>query len=76
GLFISFLNQDRTWRKEMNKGRLLTMKEVLELIPYSQPHIYRLIKEGKFPKQIRLGPNKVAWFEADILKWLEDKIEG
>ena len=57
----------------MDKGRLLTMKEVLDLIPYSQPHIYRLIREGEFPRQIRLGPNRVAWFESDILEWIEKK---
>ena len=51
--------------------KLLTMAELKELIPYSSAHVYRLIKQGDFPKPIRLGPNRVAWRTTDIERWIE-----
>ena len=44
--------------------RLLSKKQVREKVVYSVQHITRLEKDGKFPKRIRLGDNRVAWLES------------
>ena len=31
---------------------------------FGRSHIYSLIKQGQFPKQIYLGPQSVAWLES------------
>lgn len=49
--------------------RLLSMRELLDLIPYSRASIYRLEAAGKFPKRLKIGDNKIAWREADVLAW-------
>ena len=40
--------------------RILSKKQLRELVLYSPQHIDRLDKVGKFPKRIRLGP-KSEW---------------
>ena len=43
-------------------------------VPYSRPHLYRLIKMGKFPRPVKLGENRVAFVEAEIDSYIESKI--
>jgi prophage regulatory protein len=43
-------------------------------VPYSRPHLYRLIAAHKFPKPVRLGENRVAFIESEIDEWLEARI--
>lgn len=50
--------------------RMLTMKQVCELISYTPQHTYRLIRQGKFPQRVRIGENRVGWRLADIEAWL------
>ena len=42
--------------------RILSKRQVRELLLYSLQHIARLEAAGKFPKRITLGPNRsVGW---------------
>jgi prophage regulatory protein len=34
--------------------------------PYSRQHTYRLIRDGKFPKPIKLGENRIAFSEDEV----------
>ena len=43
-------------------------------IGYSRPHLWRLMRAGKFPKPIKLGANRNAWIDAEIEKWIEARI--
>ena len=54
--------------------RILSKRQLKELVLYSPQHIARLEKAGKFPKRIQLGPNRVGWVEGEVLKWLETKL--
>jgi len=55
--------------------RLLRLPEVLKRVPYSEAHIWRLEREGKFPRRARLGANRVVWVEAEVDEWLNSKLE-
>ena len=55
--------------------RILSKKQLRELVVYSPQHIDRLEKAGKFPKRIQLGPNRVGWIESEIYDWLKQRIE-
>ena len=35
--------------------------------------IYRLIKEGTFPKQIKLSERTAVWSESSISDWIEEQ---
>ncbi len=51
--------------------RLLTMADLKEVVPFSKVTIYQMIREGRFPRQVSLGPNKVAWLRSEVLGWVE-----
>lgn len=53
---------------------VLDIKGVIELTTLSQSTIYELAKRGEFPKQVRIGPNRVVWPRAEVVAWLEQKL--
>lgn len=55
--------------------RILSKRQLKELVLYSPQHIARLEKAGKFPKRVQLGPNRVGWVEAEVLDWLQARLE-
>ncbi len=56
--------------------RILSKRELKELVLYSPQHIARLEKAGTFPKRIQLGPNRVGWLEAEVLDWLQMRLNA
>ena len=51
--------------------RIIGRRERRHLIPYSDVHILRLERAGKFPARIQLGPSRVGWSEHELLEWIE-----
>lgn len=60
----------------MTKNRFITVEEVIDRVCISRTYLYRLINNGKFPKQIPLGPYKVAFLESEVEKWIEDRLSA
>lgn len=54
--------------------RLLSKRQVREIVLYSPQHISRLEQAGKFPKRVQLGPARVGWVEDEVLDWLKERI--
>ena len=50
---------------------VMTLPEVIKLTTLSKPTIYSYIRDGRFPRQIRIGPGRVVWRRADVMKYLE-----
>ena len=50
------------------------MDEVTNLTTFARYGIYKLIREGRFPKQVQIGRNRVAWVESEVLEWIEHKM--
>lgn len=46
--------------------RVLNIDEVIYRTTYSRSSINRLIAQGKFPKQVKYGPQKMGWPESVI----------
>ena len=56
--------------------RLLSKKQVTELVLYSYAHIDRL-EEGLFPRRVRLSryrTGRVGWLEAEVIAWIDSKL--
>ena len=51
-------------------GGLATTKSKLGLMPFSPATIWRKVKEGTFPKPVKLGERITAWHMDDIEQWL------
>lgn len=54
--------------------QLICKKELTKLVKYSSQHIARLEKAGQFPKRLRLGQNRVAWLQAEVEDWIEERL--
>ena len=37
-------------------------------------HLWRLERNGLFPKRVQLGPNAVAWLESEIDEWINARV--
>jgi prophage regulatory protein len=57
-----------------NVMRILSKRQVKELVLYSPQHIARLETAGQFPKRVQLGPNRVGWVESEVLEWLKERL--
>ncbi|CBJ81779.1 putative phage-related protein [Xenorhabdus bovienii str. Jollieti] len=57
-----------------SKKSLIRLPEVQRRTGYSKAWIYRLIKEDKFPKQVKIGPRSVAFVESEIDGWVDQRI--
>lgn len=55
--------------------RILSKRQVKELVLYSPQHVARLEAAGQFPKRVRLGANRVGWVEDEVLGWLRERID-
>ncbi|HSG37796.1 MAG TPA: AlpA family phage regulatory protein [Paracoccaceae bacterium] len=56
--------------------RILSKRQLKELVLYSPQHVARLEKAGQFPKRVQLGPNRVGWVEREVLDWLEERLSN
>lgn len=50
----------------------LREEQVLEVTTLSHATLWREIKAGRFPKQVRLSPGRVGWRVSDIRAWLDE----
>ena len=49
---------------------LLRRKDVLALAGgITTPCLYNWMKEGRFPRPVRIGKRAVAWRRSDVTKW-------
>jgi len=43
-------------------------------IRYSRSHLYRLMRDGKFPQLLKLSDNCVVLVEREVDEWVEEKL--
>lgn len=54
--------------------RIIRLKTVLARTGLSRSTIYRKIREGTFPAQMRISTNGAGWHESDIDRWVTDPV--
>ena len=55
--------------------KLLTKAEVIEISGFSYPQIWRWMREGKFPRSLKVGKGpagRVMWRESEIEDWIDN----
>lgn len=50
--------------------RVISWRELSEMIPFTRQHVLRLEKAGKFPRRIRIGARRVGWLYSEIEAWV------
>lgn len=49
--------------------RMLNEAELLRLIPIGRATLYRLMREGKFPRGSFVSSNRRLWLASEIARW-------
>lgn len=55
--------------------QLVDIKFITEFTGLTDKWFYKLIKEGEFPKPIKLGRSS-RWFKSEIEQWLKERINN
>lgn len=57
--------------------KLLTADDLRERgVRLSKSQLYNLMKQGSFPRPIKVGGRSVAWPEPEIEAWLQQRMEA
>jgi prophage regulatory protein len=59
--------------------KLLSKRQLKELVLYSSQHIQRLENANRFPRRVRLGNgprSRVGWIESEVMEWLRLRIDA
>ena len=51
--------------------KILRLPQVVARIGLSKNSIYRLIRQGEFPRPLQLTPNTVGWRVDEVDKWAD-----
>jgi prophage regulatory protein len=62
--------------KMMDYHRLIRLDTVLKITTLSVSTIYRLMKKGQFPKQIKVSERSTRWSESEVLNYINDKFKS
>ena len=55
-------------------SRLVRLPEVLLRVGWSRSQVYKQVGLGRFPRPVRLSERTVAWLEADIDQWIQERV--
>lgn len=58
-------------RIPLPEGGFVRLPAILKMVPVGRSTWWAGIKEGRFPKGVKLGKNTTAWKNEDIRKLLE-----
>lgn len=66
-------NQTMTSKPSLSEDQFVDMAFITRLLGVSDKWIYRLIKDGIFPKPIKLGRSS-RWLKSEVEAWLQERI--
>jgi len=52
---------------------LLRRYQVEHLVGLKKSAIYKMIREGKFPKPVRISDRAVAWRQEEVEQWIKSR---
>ena len=58
----------------MKTNNMIRINTVKERTGLSRSTIYQFMKDGQFPKQIKLGARASGWLEAEVDDWLQERV--
>ncbi|MGL5843147.1 MAG: helix-turn-helix transcriptional regulator [Aeromonas hydrophila] len=71
-----FVSGDQQMSIDLSQVTLLKRRQVEAATSLSRSTIYDMMSKGQFPKPVRLGAQRVAWRERDIIEWLEHQVSS
>jgi prophage regulatory protein len=62
---------EETLGPEVSPRRMLTITEVLGIVPVSRATLFRMERDGTFPPSTYISANRRIWFADEISAWQE-----
>lgn len=53
--------------------QFLRLPDVMKATGWSKVTIHRAVREGRFPKPVKLGARSIAWPESEVAEWQESR---
>jgi prophage regulatory protein len=50
---------------------LMSIRDILDVVPVSRNTIERMVKEGRFPKPVPISLNRRGWYRSEVDAWME-----
>ncbi|EML9723962.1 AlpA family transcriptional regulator [Citrobacter sp. CK184] len=63
-----------TTRLSLTEDQFVDMAFITSLLQMTDKWIYKLIKDGVFPKPIKLGRSS-RWLKSEVENWLQERID-
>ncbi|WP_187387961.1 AlpA family transcriptional regulator [Bradyrhizobium sp.] len=62
---------------DSNNGlrQMISIKEVLKIVPVSRSTLFRKVKVGTFPKSYAIAPMRVGFFLDEVIEWQRSIVE-
>ena len=60
----------------MDFPKLVRLGTVLEMTTLSTATIYRLMKKGQFPRQIKISERSTRWVLDEIFEWMDGNFKA
>lgn len=57
-------------------NRFLRLPDVIRLTGLSKSTIYKMVKEGQFPKSVPIYGQTVAWLSSEVSEWASARINA
>jgi prophage regulatory protein len=55
--------------------RIITHAQLADKgIRFSKVHMWRLERDGKFPRRVRTGQNRYGYLEQEVEDWIDERI--
>jgi prophage regulatory protein len=54
-------------------NEIIRLPEILQITSVPTGTLYRWMKEGSFPRQVKLGPRAVGWYRSEVTAWIENR---
>lgn len=58
----------------MSENQFITLQDVMSRIRCSKSTVYRLVRQGRFPKPAKLGLRANRWSEHEVLFWMDERV--
>jgi len=55
--------------------KLMRINDITEMTGFCPDQIYKMMRKGTFPKQIKLSVRASAWLTSEVDAWLDGRIK-
>jgi prophage regulatory protein len=72
---MSEMTSEAPQRQEEKVRRMLSIDQVLDIVPVSRTTIFRMERDRQFPASHEISPKRRAWYEDEVAAWQKGRPE-